>query len=309
MANKLYRLQSQMMTSSGLRVVTMQSLSYVRGNFTAEASKLTRSRLQSADLGNFNTMWVRGMAGHNKWSKIRHKKAANDASRSNAFSKIIRDATHAVKEGGPDPESNYRLASCISQAKSINMPKATLEYAIKNAAGENNDVATDQVLYEGRGPGNAAYLVEVLTTNRNRTRLQVKQIFTKYGGSLADPNSVIFQFSRKGCIAVESSKIDSKDALNKAFELAIEIGVEDVKQVEFNDQDCIQFVCEVSRLNSCSKSLQLMQLEPVSATLEYLPQAPITLSKSKLDQASKLVEELSDHDDVIRVHDNISISG
>ncbi|EDV26677.1 uncharacterized protein TRIADDRAFT_50096 [Trichoplax adhaerens] len=232
------------------------------------------------------------MAGHNKWSKIRHKKAANDASRSNAFSKIIRDATHAVKEGGPDPESNYRLASCISQAKSINMPKATLEYAIKNAAGENNDVATDQVLYEGRGPGNAAYLVEVLTTNRNRTRLQVKQIFTKYGGSLADPNSVIFQFSRKD-----------------AFELAIEIGVEDVKQVEFNDQDCIQFVCEVSRLNSCSKSLQLMQLEPVSATLEYLPQAPITLSKSKLDQASKLVEELSDHDDVIRVHDNISISG
>lgn len=167
------------------------------------------------------------MAGHSKWANIKHKKAKEDAKRGKVFTRLIRELTVAARAGGSDADSNPRLRLAISKAQAENMPKDTMERAIKRGAGELDGQQMDEIRYEGYGPGGVAVMVDCLTDNKNRTVSEVRHAFSKAGGNLGTAGSVAFQFSERGVLFYES--VSDEDAL---MEAALEGGAEDV---EFED--------------------------------------------------------------------------
>lgn len=239
------------------------------------------------------------MAGHSKWHNIKHKKAAQDQKRGKIFTKLIREIFVAVKQGGANPDNNPRLRLAIETAKEYNMPKENIERTIKKATGELEGENMDEVLFEGYGPGGVAMFISAITDNRNRTSSQIRAIFSKYGGTLAEAGSVAWMFEMKGVITFSKASVGEKK--NELTDIAIEEGAEDINE----DRDNIYVICDPKDLEKMKSKFKDFKWE--SAEITYIPKSTIKVTGKMAENAIKLLEALDDHDDVNKVWSNFEI--
>jgi len=240
------------------------------------------------------------MAGHNKWSKVKHIKAVVDAKRGKVFSKFSKELTLAAKHGGSNPDSNARLRTAILNARAQNMPNENIERAIKKGAGELEGSTLEEITYEGYGPGGAAILVEVVTDNRNRSVNDVRMIFSKNGGSIAEAGSVAYLFSRRGEIRLDKAGLTEEQAM----ELALEAGADDV----LDDGDEWIICTAQDKLFAVGAALQAKHVAPKSQRLVYLPSVTVPVSDPAVAKTLvKLYDALDDYDDTQNVHANFEI--
>ena len=240
------------------------------------------------------------MSGHSKWSTIKHKKAALDAKRGKIFTKLIKEITVSVKEKGSDPDSNPRLRLAIQNAKGSNMPKETIDRAVKKGSGEDGATYSD-VTYEGYGTNGVAVFVECTTDNINRTVASVRSIFTKNDGSLGTNGSLEFIFDRKGVFIVNMP--DDADEDDLTLEL-IDGGAEDV---EFNEA-LMHITCQMEDFGLMQSKLEDLKLEPESAELQRIPNTSLELDDNTFTKNMKLIDSLEDDDDVQNVYHNMEAS-
>lgn len=237
------------------------------------------------------------MSGHSKWSNIKRKKEKTDSQRAKIFTKIGREISVAVKEAGPDPDSNGKLRDLIAKAKSNNVPNDNIERIIKKAAGggEKNDYIN--ITYEGYGPSGVAVIVEALTDNRNRTAGDLRHYFDKFGGNLGTTGCVSFMFSEKGVIVIEREGQDE----DKVMEDALEAGAADFQA----DEDVFQIFTEPDDFSGVREDLEAKGYEFVSAEVEMVPSTYTTLTdEDSLTKMQKLLDALEDNDDVQNVWHN-----
>lgn len=239
------------------------------------------------------------MAGHSKWANIKHRKGAQDAKRGKTFTKLIKEITVAAKIGGGEVETNPRLRQAIDKAKTENMPKDTIERAIKKGTGDLEGVTYEEGIFEGYGPGGVAILVEFLTDNRTRTVADVRHIFSKHGGNLGVSGSVSFLFDRKGLIA-----FDTDNDFDAIFEAALEAGAEDVK----DEGDAFEVITEPDSFIDVRDTLAARGLKWQSADITRIPQTMVQLEGKAAEQMLKMMDKLEDYDDVQNVYANFDIS-
>ncbi|KAG8505045.1 Translational activator of cytochrome c oxidase 1 [Galemys pyrenaicus] len=239
-------------------------------------------------------------AGHNKWSKVRHVKGPKDTERSRIFSKLCLSIRLAVKEGGPNPQLNNNLANILEVCRSKQMPKSTIEASLKMEKTKGV-----YLLYEGRGPGGSSLLIEALSNSGSKCHSDIRHILNKNGGMMAE--GARHSFDKKGVVVVGMEDREKKAVnLERALELAIEAGAEDVKETEDEEENnFFKFICDVSSLHQVRKKLDSLGLRSVSSTLEFIPNTKVQLADTDLEQASHLIQALSNHEDVIQVYDNI----
>ncbi|HPE87417.1 MAG TPA: YebC/PmpR family DNA-binding transcriptional regulator, partial [Bacteroidales bacterium] len=239
------------------------------------------------------------MSGHNKWSTIKRKKGANDAKRSKIFSKIIKDITIAVKEGGADAESNPRLRLAISNAKGASMPKDNILRAINK--GKEKDAANfEELTYEGYAPHGIAVVVEALSDNSQRTVANVRAIFNKYNGSLGKNGSLSFLFDRKGIFTLKKGNIDMEE-----LELEIiDAGAEDFEL----EEDMITITTSMENFGNMMKKLEEMGIETESAELQRIPNNTETLDLESARKVLKMIDAFDEDDDVTNVYHNLEIT-
>ncbi|XP_053367794.1 translational activator of cytochrome c oxidase 1 [Clarias gariepinus] len=236
-------------------------------------------------------------AGHNKWSKVKDIKIPKDAARARMIAKYAMLIRVAVREGGANPEFNITLAQLIEQCRNKSLPKATIEAAIKGA--EKSKVGA-QYLYEARGPGGSMLLIEVLTDNNTRSHQTIKHILMKNGGAVCE--GARHHFERKGVIVAARDQVSTE----KALELAIESGAEDVQEAEDEeDKPILQFICDMNSTKAVRTALETLGVRTLSAGMEYISNTPALLPQDQLDTSATLIEALTDHPDVVRVWDNI----
>lgn len=241
------------------------------------------------------------MAGHNKWSKVKHIKGVVDAKRGKIFSKFSKELTLSAKHGGSNPELNARLRTAILNARAQNMPNDTIERAIKKGTGELGADSIEEILYEGYGQGGVALLVEVVTDNRNRSASDMRLIMSKNGGTFADAGSVSYMFQRRGEIKIDKSSL-TEDA---AMELALEAGGEDVQD---DDEDWIITTAQ-DKLFAVGNVLQTKTISIKSQQLTYHPTTTVTLTDVDTAKALlKLYDALDDYDDTQHIHSNFEIA-
>jgi YebC/PmpR family DNA-binding regulatory protein len=236
------------------------------------------------------------VSGHSKWSKIKRKKAVNDAKRGKVFTKIIREITVAAREGGGDPEFNPRLRLAVDQAKQAEMPQDNIDKAIKRGTGELEGVNYEEVSYEGYGPGGVALYIECLTDNQNRTVAEVRHILERNGGNLGTSGSVAWQFDRKGQLYVDGSRYH-EDAV---LEAALEAGAEDVRS---EDGEFV-VTTEVQDFHKVQEGLREAGVDVQEAELAWIARNEVSVEGKAGEKLVKLMEALDDHDDVQRVHSN-----
>jgi len=237
------------------------------------------------------------MSGHSKWSTIKHKKGAKDAKRGKIFTKLIKELTVAVREGGPDPDGNPRLRLAIQNAKGANMPKDTIDRAVKKAAGEGGAEYVE-VTFEGYGPSGVAIFTECMTDNNNRTVSNVRSVFSKHGGNLGTNGSLEFIFDRKGVFFLPMPEGSDEDDLT--LEL-IDGGAEDV---DFQD-GFLQITCELEDFGNMQKKLDELSIEAESAELQRIPNTYVELEDDTFTKIMKLIDALEDDDDVQKVYHNV----
>lgn len=241
------------------------------------------------------------MAGHNKWSKVKHIKARVDVVRGKVFSKCAHEIAIAARDGGGDPTMNARLRTAIDNAKAVSMPKDKIERAIKKGTGELGGDAIQEATYEGYGPEGIAFLIEAATDNLNRTAADMRSIFTKGGGSVADPGSVAYQFDRKGEIRIKAGGVDEESIM----EAAIVAGADDV---EHEDEEHVIFTAPTD-LAAVADSLSEQGFEPLVRKLVSLPQNPIEVGDvARAKQVMNLFDTLDEHPDVINVFTNFDVT-
>ncbi len=238
------------------------------------------------------------MAGHSQFKNIMHRKGAQDARRARQFAKVIREITVSAKSGLPDPGSNPRLRAAIAAAGKVNMPKDTVDRAIKKASGAGGGDDYVEVRYEGYGPAGVAVIVETLTDNRNRTASDVRAAFSKHGGALGETNSVSFMFSRLGVVRYPAAA--SEDAM---LEAAIEAGADNVE----SGADGHEITCSVETFFSVRDALEKKFGAPEAAALEWRPGTTVTLNEDAATSVLKLVDVLDELDDVQNVWANFDL--
>jgi len=239
------------------------------------------------------------MSGHSKWSTIKHKKAAKDAKRGKLFTKFIKEITVAARMGGGDITSNPRLRTAVQTARDNSMPNENIERAIKKGTGELEGVSYEEVSYEGYGPGGAAFLVQVLTDNRNRTVSDIRRLFNKHGGNLGETGCVAWMFDNKGLIVVSKEAAEEEALLG----MALEAGAEDVTESD----DVFEIVTAPEDFATVRESLENGQIPVVSAEVTMIPKNTTQLGEKEAEQTLSLTEELEDHDDVQSVAANFDI--
>ncbi len=240
------------------------------------------------------------MAGHSQFKNIMYRKGAQDAKRGKVFTKLIRELTVAARSGLPDPEANSRLRSAIVAARAANMPKDTMERAIRRGAGEEGGDSYEEVRYEGYGPGGVAVIVEALTDNRNRTASEVRAAFNKHGGSLGESGSVSFMFDRIGLIHYQAN-VAGADAM---FEAALEAGAEDVVSGDAGHE----ITCAPDEVSHVRDVLEQRFGPADAARLDWKPNVSITIDEGQAETLFKLLAALDDNDDVQRVMANYEVS-
>ena len=240
------------------------------------------------------------MSGHSKWATIKHKKGAADKARGKLFAKLIRQVEVAAREGGGDLEANANLRTMYQKARDNSVPLDTIERAIKRGTGELEGVSYEQVSYEGYAPHGVAMFVDVLTDNRNRTGAEIRSLFARAGGSLAEPGAVAWQFERKGMILVPGSTDE-----DQVMMAALEAGAEDI----VGEGDNWRVTTEPTETNAVREALENSGIEVSSTDLTYLPQNLVELSSSgEAAQVMAVMDALDDHDDVQGVYANFDVS-
>ena len=239
------------------------------------------------------------MSGHSKWATIKHQKGAKDKARGKLFAKLIRQVEVAAREGGGDIEANATLRTMYAKARAASVPIDTIDRAIKRGTGELEGVTYESITYEGYAPGGVALLIDVLTDNRNRTGAEVRSVFSRMGGSMAEPGAVSWQFSRKGVILVPRSA--SEDDVMLA---ALDAGAEDI----VDDGDEWRLTCEPQATETVREALEAAGLTVLSA--ESTMVSSTTIEVTDPDEAKKILrimDALEDHDDVQDVYSNFDI--
>ena len=239
------------------------------------------------------------MSGHSQFKNIMYRKGAQDSKRAIVFSKISREITVAVKEGGANPESNSRLRSALLSARSENMPKDNIERAIKKAQGGEDDTDFQFVRYEGYGPGGVAIIVEGLTDNKKRTAPEVRSAFTKYNGNLGEENSVSFQFDHVGYVLYKRDTA-SEDEI---FEAAIDCGAEDIQ----SSDEIHEIICSIEQLSAVRDGLSKKFGDPIEARITWKPKNTVPINASTAETLEKLIDLLEDNDDIQLVVTNAEI--
>jgi YebC/PmpR family DNA-binding regulatory protein len=240
------------------------------------------------------------MSGHSKWSTIKRKKGAEDAKRGKIFTKLAREITIAAREGGGDEASNPKLKLAVAKAKSANMPKDNIDRAIKKGTGELDGGQVDEITYEGYGLDGVAFIVEVVTDNRNRSLADVKHAFSKAGGNLATSGSVQWQFDQKGYIVLKNTGLDFEEV----FMIAAEAGADDV----IDEEDIIAVYTPRELLNAVAQALIQADYEIEESELRWEPQNETELSVDRAIKNMKLLDQLEDLDDVETVASNLKIT-
>jgi YebC/PmpR family DNA-binding regulatory protein len=239
------------------------------------------------------------MSGHSKWSSIKHKKAASDAKKGKAFTKLSRAIQVAAREGGGDPAGNAALALAIQKARDASMPKDNIERAIAKGTGSDADAAAfETVVYEGYGPGGVAILVDALTDNRNRTSSEVRHLFSKFGGNLGEPGSVAWTFEKKGELLVDGTRYSEDDLM-----AAIDAGAEDLSM----DDDVWEIVTGPTDLSAVREALEGEGVELQSAELVMRPTTTTPVEEGQVGSLMRLIDELEENDDVQGVHANFDV--
>jgi len=240
------------------------------------------------------------MSGHSKWSTIKRQKGVNDAKRGALFTKVAREISVAARQGGSDPDANYRLRLAIEKARSVNMPADNIKRTIDKATGGGDAVQYEEIVYEGYGPGGVAVLVETQTDNRNRTAAEVRSIFTKTGGQLAGSGAVTWQFEPRGLITVTRNGVDPDEVALAA----IDAGADDVHT---EDDEAIEILTEPGQLEAVRKALEDGGITVDSAESTMVARQTVELDSGRARQAVRLVELLEELDDVSRVTANFDI--
>jgi YebC/PmpR family DNA-binding regulatory protein len=241
------------------------------------------------------------MSGHSKWSTIKRQKGVTDAKRGALFTKVAREISVAARQGGGDPDANYRLRLAVEKARSVNMPSDNIKRTIDKAVGGGEAEQFEEIVYEGYGPGGVAVLVEAATDNRNRTAAEVRSIFTKAGGQLAGSGAVAWQFEPRGLIAVARDAAVDVDEVALA---AIDAGAEDV---DTDDPDSIGIYTSPADLERVRKALDGAGVPVDSAENTMVAKQTVELDSARARQALRLVELLEDLEDVQRVTANFDI--
>ena len=234
------------------------------------------------------------MSGHSKWSTIKHKKAATDAKRGKLFTRLIKELTVAARMGGGDADSNPRLRTAVAAAKAANMPADNIKRAVQKGTGELPGMTYEEVAYEGYGPGGVGIYIETVTDNRMRTTPEIRHLFSKHGGSLAEPNAVAWKFEKKGFFSIPCSATNEEQLM----ELALEAGAEDLEQVDEN----FEVHTPPDAFHAVQQALEEAGIETGEAAVVMEPQNTVELEGKKAEQCLKLLEVLEDHDDVQNVY-------
>jgi YebC/PmpR family DNA-binding regulatory protein len=238
------------------------------------------------------------MSGHNRWSKIKHKKEASDAKKSKVWTKVIREITISARLGGGDPNGNPRLRTAIDTARGHNMPTDTIDRAIKKGVGDLDGVVYEEFTYEVFGPHGVAILVDIMTDNRNRTAGEIRNLLTRANGNLAGQGSVAWMFKKQGLIVYEKAAVDE----NKVTDAAIELGAEDVK----TEGETVLVVTQPKEFEQIRDGLKKAGLpDPGSAEVTMIAENSVHLDGKEAAGVLKLLHALEDHDDIQHVYSNL----
>ena len=240
------------------------------------------------------------MSGHSKWSTIKRKKGATDAKRGQLFTKLGKEIALAAREGGPDTEVNFKLRLVVDKAKAANMPKDNIERAIRRGAGLEKGDILEEITYEGYGPHGVAFLILVVTDNRNRAVADIRRGFNKLGGSLGESGCVAWQFEPTGYFTLAPDDLDP----DKVFDIAVDSGAADVV---FGD-DLIEIFADAADFQTVREGLEDRGLKLESAEISTMPKTTITLDEKQTFQNMNLISALEDLDDVQEVFSNLDIS-
>ncbi len=241
------------------------------------------------------------MSGHSKWSTIKRKKGAADAKRGAIFTRLTREIVMAAREGGGDPESNFRLRLAVDKARAENMPKDNIERAIKRGTGEDKDAATfEEIMLEGYGPHGSAIMVSCVTDNRNRTVAELRHAFSRLGGNMAEAGAVAWQFDRKSYFSFPSSQM----SYEKAFDLGVVAGADDV----IDGGESIELIAPVELFKTIADALHQAHVAPDEAGLRMIPKQELELDTETTLQVMKTVEAIEELDDVQDVYHNVKLS-
>ena len=241
------------------------------------------------------------MSGHSKWSTIKRKKGKADQERGKIFSRLIKEITIAARQGGGNPDANARLRTAVDTAKSNNMPAANIERAIQRGTGEAEGVTYEEITYEGYGPGGVAMLVDVATDNRNRTGGEIRNLFAKNGGNMAEAGAVGWMFEPRGVIVVDKGSRSEDEIL----EAALEAGADDV---DFSGDDTAEITTTVPAFDAVKKALAARGFALTSAELSKIATNTIELDEKTAAAVLRLYEALEAHDDAQKVYANFSIA-
>lgn len=237
------------------------------------------------------------MSGHSKWHNIQQKKGKTDAARANVFTKIGRELAVAVKEGGPDPNSNSKLAQVIAKAKDNNMPNDNIARSIKKASGELGSINYEEMTYEGYGVGGTAIIVQALTDNKNRTAGDVRHIFDKFGGSMGTTGCVSFMFNRKGIITVLKESTDEETLMMAA----LDAGADDLNS---DDEEVFEVYTDAASVLDVRKALEDAGIKVESAESSLVPDNYVELDEGQQATIIKMIDALEDNDDVQNIYHN-----
>ncbi len=240
------------------------------------------------------------MSGHNRWSKIKHKKEASDSKKSKVWTKVIKEITVSARIGGGDISGNPRLRTAVDKARSVNMTNDVIERSIKKGTGDLGDVTYEEFAYEVFGPGGTAMLVEIMTDNRNRTAGEIRNVLQRYNGNLGASGSVSYMFKKQGVIMFDKTEVDE----NALTDQAIELGADDIK----TEGDVVIVYTEPKEFERIRDALKQAKLPaPVSAEVTLVPQTIVRLTGNDAEKAAKLVSMLEDNDDVQNVYSNMDV--
>jgi len=245
------------------------------------------------------------MSGHSHARTIRHQKNITDQKRGQMFSKMARVISVAVKEGGPNPETNNKLRVAIEQAKGVNMPKDNIERAIQQATGGGQEANLEEVLFEAYGPGGIAIIIEGITDNKNRTLGEIKQVLSQNGGKLVGEGSVKWMFKRRGCVLLDpESQIEDLKNKEKLELLAIEAGAEDI----YWHDELLDIYTKIEDLEKIKKFLEEKKIKIESASLDWVPKEEISLDEKTKGACQKLFDALDENEAVQEIYSNMKFS-
>ncbi len=236
------------------------------------------------------------MSGHSKWATIKRKKASLDAKRGQKFTRIIKELMIAARQGGGDVDGNARLRLAVDNAKSANMPADNIERAIKKATGALEGQQIQEYIYEGYGPGGIAIVIEAATDNKNRTVAEMRHIFSKYGGSMAESNSVLWMFERKGIITVKRNNVSEDEMM----EVILDVGADDL----LTEEDFFEVKTTLETFEPVRKSLIEKKFEIENASLQWVAKNITAVKGDESEKLQKLIEMFEESDDVQNVYTN-----